>query len=134
MTPIASLITSFLREHLPVVKGASPHTTEAYATTFRLLFEFASCQLRIRPAQLTLEQIDLPLVAKFLEHIEVFRGPAARQRDPATHAEPLGCEEKAARSDAFRCGRRRHATCVPGWRSAAPCRSRSSSSTPQGAP
>ena len=42
MTPIAPLITNFLREHLPVERGCSPHTCQTYAHAFRLLFIFAS--------------------------------------------------------------------------------------------
>lgn len=79
MTPIAPLVTRFLREHLPVALGASPNTCEAYATTYRLLFEFASAQLGTRPSKLHLEQLDMPLIAKFLEHIEV-----ARRNSPST--------------------------------------------------
>ena len=45
MTPIAPLITHFLREHLPVEQGYSPHTCASYADTFRLLFSFASARL-----------------------------------------------------------------------------------------
>jgi integrase/recombinase XerD len=33
MTPIAPLITSFLREHMPIEQGYSPHTCETYAAT-----------------------------------------------------------------------------------------------------
>ena len=79
MTPIAPLITSFLREHLPVEKGSSPHTCEAYAYAFRLLFEYASERLRVRPSKLNLEQIDAAMVVSFLEHLET-----KRRNSPAT--------------------------------------------------
>jgi site-specific recombinase XerC len=42
MTPIAPHITAFLREHLPMQRGASEHTRESYAYAFQLLFRFAS--------------------------------------------------------------------------------------------
>jgi site-specific recombinase XerC len=38
MTPIAPLITAYLREHMPVERGLSPHTCDTYAHAFRLLF------------------------------------------------------------------------------------------------
>lgn len=38
MTPIAPHITAFLRDRLPLVQGASPHTCDSYAYTFMLLF------------------------------------------------------------------------------------------------
>ena len=49
MTPIAPLITAFLREHMPIERGYSPHTCETYAYAFRLLFLFASERLHQRP-------------------------------------------------------------------------------------
>jgi site-specific recombinase XerD len=80
MTPIAPLITGFLRDHLPVTQGYSPHTCDTYAHAFRLLFAFASARLHVRPSQLSLEQLDAPLVLAFLSHLEQQRGntPATR--------------------------------------------------------
>ena len=81
MTPIAPLITGFLREHMPIEQGRSPHTCETYAHAFRLLFIFASKRLGIRPSQLCLEQIDAALVLDFLAHIEQQRGNGAATRN-----------------------------------------------------
>jgi site-specific recombinase XerD len=81
MTPIAPLMTSFLREHMPVVQGYSPHTCETYAHAFRLLFIFASERLRLRPSQLSLEHVDAPLVLAFLAHLEAQRGNGAATRN-----------------------------------------------------
>jgi integrase/recombinase XerD len=80
MTPIAPLITAFLREHMPNQRGYSPHSCEAYAHSFRLLFEFAARRLSTRPSRLALEQIDAAMVLGFLSHIEQDRGncPATR--------------------------------------------------------
>jgi site-specific recombinase XerD len=74
-------MTRFMREHLPAEKGASHNTCEAYAYTFRLLFEFASARLGVRPSKICLEQIDMPLVVSFLEHIQVDRGNSAATRN-----------------------------------------------------
>jgi integrase/recombinase XerD len=81
MTPIAPMITRFLREYLPIERGASPNTCEAYAYTFRLLFEFASARLKVRPSEIQVEQIDMPLVVSFLEHIQVERKNSAATRN-----------------------------------------------------
>jgi integrase/recombinase XerD len=81
MTPIAPLITSFLREHLPNEHGRSPHTCETYAHAFRLLFTFASRRLGIRPSQLCLEQLDAALILDFLAYIEEQRGNCAATRN-----------------------------------------------------
>ena len=80
MTPIAPLIASFLREHMPIEQGCSPHTCETYAHAFRLLFVFASKRLGIKPSQICLEQIDAALILNFLADIEEHRGncPATR--------------------------------------------------------
>jgi hypothetical protein len=55
MTPIASHITAFLRERLPLQRRASHHTCESYAYTFQLLFAFASARLALTPSDLCLE-------------------------------------------------------------------------------
>jgi site-specific recombinase XerD len=81
MTPIAPLITRFLREHMPIEQGCSPHTCETYAHAFRLLFVFASKRLRIRPSEICLEQIDTTLILEFLAHIEEKRGNCAATRN-----------------------------------------------------
>ena len=80
MTPIAPLVTSFLREHLPIEHGCSPHTCETYAHALRLLFIFASKRLGIRPSEIYLDQIDTALILDFLADIEEQRGncPATR--------------------------------------------------------
>ena len=81
MTPIAPHITAFLRERLPLQRGASAHTCESYAYTFQLLFEFASIRFKVTPSKLNLEQIDAPLVMDFLGHIESARGNSASTRN-----------------------------------------------------
>jgi integrase/recombinase XerD len=81
MTPIAPLITDFLREHMPIEKGCSPHTCETYAHAFRLLFIFASKRLGVKPSKICLEQIDATLILDFLSHIEEQRGNCAATRN-----------------------------------------------------
>lgn len=81
MTPIAPHITAFLRERLPLQRGASAHTCESYAYTFQLLFAFASQQLHLQPSALCLEQIDAALVMEFLAHCETERGNSPSTRN-----------------------------------------------------
>ena len=81
MTPIAPLITNFLREHMPREQGCSPHTCETYAHAFKLLFGFASKRLGIKPSQICIEQIDAALILDFLAHIEGQRGNCAATRN-----------------------------------------------------
>ena len=70
MTALASYLSTFLREHLPKERRASPHTCEAYAASFTLLVCFAAERLKIRPFKLEIEQLDVPMILAFLEHIE----------------------------------------------------------------
>jgi site-specific recombinase XerD len=81
MTALAPYLSSFLREHLPRERRASPHTCEAYAQTYQLLVCFAADKLKVRPSQLEIERLDAPLILAFLEHLERKRGNSARTRN-----------------------------------------------------
>ena len=81
MTPIASHITAFLRERLPLQRRASHHTCESYAYTFQLLFAFASERLALTPSDLCLEHLDSHLVMDFLTHLETQRGNGPSTRN-----------------------------------------------------
>lgn len=81
MTSLASHISAFLRERLPVQRAASVHTCDTYAYAFQLLFTFASRKLERLPSQLTLESLDAALVLDFLDHLEMERGNSARTRN-----------------------------------------------------
>ena len=80
MTPIAPHITAFFQQRLPVERGASSHTSDSYAYAFKLLLEYASQRLHVRPSALRLEQIDSHLVVDFLNHLETVRAnrPSSR--------------------------------------------------------
>jgi len=81
MTELAAHLATFLREHLPHERRASPHTCAAYAYSFQLLVSFAASQLKIRPSRLNVEQLDAPLILEFLKHIESERRNSARTRN-----------------------------------------------------
>jgi site-specific recombinase XerD len=81
MTALAPHMSSFLREHLPKERSASQHTCEAYAHSFQLLLSFAAGRLKIKPANIEVEQLDVSLVLAFLEHLEKKRGNSARTRN-----------------------------------------------------
>lgn len=81
MTPIASHITAFLQQRLPVERGATENTCESYAYAFKLLFEYAGNCLKVAPSQLHLEQLDAPLIVSFLDHLETARGNGANSRN-----------------------------------------------------
>jgi site-specific recombinase XerD len=53
---------AFLRERLPIELGASINTCDSYAHAFRLHLQYASECLKVRPSELQLEQLDVPLI------------------------------------------------------------------------
>lgn len=81
MTALAPYLTSYLRDHLPRERNASPHTVSAYAHAFALLVRFAADRLKRRPSDLTVEDLDTGLILAFLDHVEAVRGNAARSRN-----------------------------------------------------
>lgn len=81
MTRLAPLITGFLRDYMPRQRGYSPHSCDAYAHSFKLLFTFAAKRVGTKPSQLHIEQLDAALILDFLEHIEQERGNGAVTRN-----------------------------------------------------
>ena len=56
MTPLATHVSAFLRERLPLEIRASERTCETYALALRLFFEYTAKQLKVRPSDLRLDQ------------------------------------------------------------------------------
>jgi site-specific recombinase XerD len=81
MTQLAPHLTTFLREHLPRERRASIHTCDAYAYSFQLLLKFTAQRLGKRPCLLKIEDIDVPTILAFLEHVEEVRGNKPRSRN-----------------------------------------------------
>lgn len=81
MTAIAPHISAFFGSYLAKQRGASEHTLSSYSACFQLLFDFASTKIGLPPSQLSLEQIDSPIVIDFLEHLETERNNAESTRN-----------------------------------------------------
>jgi site-specific recombinase XerD len=81
MTPIAPHLEAFLRERLPIERGASINTCDSYAYAFRLLLEYASKCLKVRPSALHLEQLDASLILNFLKYLETTRHNGQNSRN-----------------------------------------------------
>jgi integrase/recombinase XerD len=75
------LCESFFAKRLIAQRKASQHTISAYAYTFRLLLKFAQKRLGIPPSKLTLADLNAPLLAEFLDDLEVNRTNGARSRN-----------------------------------------------------
>lgn len=81
MTALAPTLQAFFTDRLASQRGASPNTVAAYRTTFRLLLPFAAGRAGKRPCDLDIGDLDAPLVASFLEHLETDRHNSVRTRN-----------------------------------------------------
>ncbi|MEJ0008838.1 MAG: phage integrase SAM-like domain-containing protein [Steroidobacteraceae bacterium] len=76
-----ALLQEFFMERLINQRHASARTVSAYRDCFRLLLSFAQRQLQRRPADLVLEDLQAPLILKFLDYLEKQRSNSIRSRN-----------------------------------------------------
>lgn len=81
MSALAPTLQAFFTERLARQRAASPHTVAAYRDAFRLLLAFAAERTGVEPSRLDLGELDAPLVAAFLDHLEHERGNRVRTRN-----------------------------------------------------
>ena len=81
MTALAPTIEAFFTQRLAVQRDASPHTVAAYRDTLRLLLVFAHNRTGTPPSRLDVGDIDAPLVAAFLTHLETERHNSVSTRN-----------------------------------------------------
>jgi site-specific recombinase XerD len=81
MTTLAPLLEAFFSDRLQRQRRVSSHTISAYRDAFRLLLGFAERHLRKAPSDLLLADLDAPLIATFLNHLETGRGNSVRTRN-----------------------------------------------------
>ena len=81
MTALAPTLEAFFVGRSIGEKGASPHTISAYRDTFRLLLSFAQQRTGKLPCKLQIEDLDAPLIAAFLDHLEHDRHNRPRTRN-----------------------------------------------------
>jgi integrase/recombinase XerD len=81
MTTLAPLLQTFFTERLQKQRGASSHTVAAYRDTFKLLLRFAKQHLAKEPTDLLMADLNAPLIATFLDHLEVHRHNTVRTRN-----------------------------------------------------
>ena len=75
------LLEGFFTKRLITQRKASPHTIASYRDTFRLLLNYIASKLNRAPSKLTLRDLNTPLVAAFLDHLEKTRANGARSRN-----------------------------------------------------
>ena len=81
MTALAPTLQAFFTERLIRQRHASGHTIAAYRDTLRLLLIFASTQTAKKVCRLDIADLNAPLVAGFLDHLERQRGNSVRTRN-----------------------------------------------------
>jgi site-specific recombinase XerD len=75
------LLQEFFLRRLVAERGASQQTIASYRYAFQLLLCFAEKRCSRPPSQLTLHDLDAPLILAFLDHLETERGNSARSRN-----------------------------------------------------
>jgi integrase/recombinase XerD len=89
MSLIAPTVEAFFAERLITQRNASPRTIVAYRDTLRLLLRFAQHHTGKQPCHLEFADLDAPLIAAFLNHLEHERGnsvPTRNARLAAIHS------------------------------------------------
>ena len=81
MTLLAPTLQAFFTERLLTQRQVSPHTITAYRDSLRLLLRFAQQRTGKPPGRLDLADVDAPLIAAFLRHLDHERGNSAATRN-----------------------------------------------------
>ena len=81
MSALAPAMQAYFTDRLVSQRGASHNTIAAYCLTFRLLLQFAVKRTGTKPSELDIAQLDAPLIAAFLNHLEKARGNTVRTRN-----------------------------------------------------
>jgi integrase/recombinase XerD len=81
MSMLAPSLQAFFTDRLIGQRASSPNTIAAYKLTFRLLLAFAARRTGKAPVALDIAELDAPLVAAFLDHLERDRHNSAATRN-----------------------------------------------------
>jgi integrase/recombinase XerD len=78
---LAPAVRDFFADHLPRLRGTSPHTLQSYRDTFKLLLRFLSVEIKGHVASLDLQDFTPERVIRFLQHLEDTRKNTAATRN-----------------------------------------------------
>src|SRR5438128_4809648 len=81
MSALAPGLQAFFTDRLIGQRAASPNTIGAYKTSLRLLLGFAAQRTAKAPAALDIAELDAPLIAAFLGHLEADRHNSVATRN-----------------------------------------------------
>lgn len=79
--PLARTLRGFFADHLPRLRGLSPHTVRSYRDSFVLLLRFVAAQHKCSVAALDFEDIATSEVIAFLSYLEDVRGDTISTRN-----------------------------------------------------
>lgn len=80
-TALARALRAFIVEHLPMVRGVSPHTVCSYRDAFTLFLRFLAKHCGLSVVKLDFKHVSPDQVVAFLEHLERQRGNRAATRN-----------------------------------------------------
>lgn len=81
MTALAPVLQAFFTDRLIAQRHASPNTIAGYRDTCRLLVVFAATRTCKQPSALDIADLDAPMIAAFLDHLEHDRHNSVRTRN-----------------------------------------------------
>jgi len=81
MSALAPTLQAFFTERLIRQRQVSAHTIAAYRDTLRLLLTYTAARTGVPPSRLDLADLDAPVIAEFLDHLQTDRGNSARTRN-----------------------------------------------------
>jgi site-specific recombinase XerD len=81
MSALAPLLQAFFTDRLAAQRHASPHTIVSYRDAYRLLLDYATATTGKKPSTLDIADLNAPLIASFLDHLERDRHNSVRTRN-----------------------------------------------------
>jgi len=78
---LGGTIRDYFTDHLPRLRGSSPHTIHSYRDSIALLLRFVAEQRKIPIAALDLTDLDTPHILAFLSHLEDRRNNSVATRN-----------------------------------------------------
>jgi integrase/recombinase XerD len=81
MTLLAPSMQAYFTDRLIGQRRASPNTVAAYRHTFQLLLRFTTDRTDTPPSVLDIADLDAPLIAAFLDHLQTERGNTIATRN-----------------------------------------------------
>lgn len=81
MTLLAPSMQRYFTDRLIGQRRASPNTIAAYRHTFQLLLQFVTARTGTTPSALDIADLDAPLIAAFLDHLQTVRGNTITTRN-----------------------------------------------------